>query len=96
MPQIATAETTVKRPGEKVLIVQLPEPLPFTVEKVAATSSKPTDASAEDEPLRKKPLRLGRIIRQLNLLKAGEPIEWQEVGIQPKVIMARAAEKNRE
>lgn len=80
--------------AERTLIVQIPTP-EIKTEKLVAAVEPPTTIiteTAEEQP-RKKRFRIGRVLRQLNKLKAGEPVEWEEVGIQPGALIARASEK---
>ncbi|GAB3923877.1 hypothetical protein [Larkinella terrae] len=92
-PETLIAEVTSKEP-ERTLVVQIaaPEIKPTTL--VAATEPTQSESAEDtDDQPRKKRFRLGRVLRQINKLKAGEPVEWNEVGVQPGTLLARASEK---
>jgi len=81
---------------EKTLIVQIAEPAIISGETVATSEQRSTPISSNVDKPARKPFRFGRLIRQINNLKAGEPIEWEEVGMQPKEVVAKAAERIQE
>ncbi|WP_128545587.1 hypothetical protein [Larkinella soli] len=89
--QPVVAAVIDKQP-EKTLVVQLPMPTPAAAETEERMEAVHEIASLEEQP-RKKRIRLGRILRQFNNLKAGEPVEWEEVGVNPGTILAKASEK---
>ncbi|WP_221389896.1 hypothetical protein [Dyadobacter sp. NIV53] len=51
-----------------------------------------TDNSNE----KSKPSRFAKVFRQLKNARAGEPVDWKDVGFSPKVIVARVDEKLRD
>jgi hypothetical protein len=82
---------------ERTLIVRIAAPNIEKTELTAENEPTTTDlAETEESQPRKRRFRLGRVLRQFNKLKAGEPVEWEEVGVQPGVLMARASEKVQE
>ncbi|MFD1143852.1 hypothetical protein ACFQ4C_22190 [Larkinella insperata] len=95
--EVRGVEERLREP-ERTLVVQVATP-EIQADKSVATADEPQSSSrieiSEEQP-RKKRFRLGRVLRQFSKLKAGEPVEWEEVGIQPGVLMARASEKVQE
>lgn len=103
--QVAKAEPA--QPSQSVeapkttqpILAQVTPPAP-TVEpsKAAPTTLVVTlvNGEADEKPgtdqLRKRN-RLGRILRQLNNAKHGDRVDWNEVGINPPALLARAEEK---
>lgn len=84
--------------AERTLVVKIAEPEIKPTVFVASRepeASEFNDTNANDQP-KKKRFRLGRVLRQFNKIKAGEPVEWEEVGVQPGAFMARATEKVQE
>ncbi|RAK02186.1 hypothetical protein LX87_00302 [Larkinella arboricola] len=95
-PDVQIAEVD-KKESERTLVVKIATPAIEANELVATTEPQASDLNETDEEQpRKKRFRIGRVLRQLNKLKAGEPVEWREVGIQPGTLMARASEKVQE
>ena len=87
---------------------EAPKAVQPTLAQVMAPAAEPTKAapttlvvtlantdfdekSGADQPRKRN--RLGRILRQLNNAKQGERVDWNEVGINPPSLMARAEEK---
>ncbi|RRA99023.1 hypothetical protein [Larkinella rosea] len=93
-PQTLLAEVPSKEP-ERTLVVQIAAPEIKSASLMASTETALSEENAEntnDQPRRKR-FRLGRVLRQINKLKAGESVEWDEVGVQPGALLARASEK---
>ena len=76
---IAALPTT---PKEKVVVMQLPE--------VVLENSVAVVSGNNNELNTTKKSRLGKFFKQLKNLKNGEKIEWDEVGVNPNKILARA------
>ena len=76
---IAALPTT---PKEKVVVMQLPE--------VVLENSVAVISGNNNELNTTKKSRLGKFFKQLKNLKNGEKIEWDEVGVNPNKILARA------
>ncbi|MGA0556148.1 hypothetical protein ACO2Q8_05825 [Larkinella sp. VNQ87] len=95
-PDTRFANVKTQEP-ERTLVVQIATPKLETKESVAVMESGTTsfDESEEEQP-RKKRFRIGRVFRQITKLKAGEPVEWEEVGVKPVALFARASEKVQE
>lgn len=92
-PQTLIEEVASKEP-ERTLVVKIATPEIKSTALVAAAEPETSEFNETDDnqPKRKR-FRLGRVLRQLNKLKAGEPVEWDEVGVQPGTLLARASEK---
>ena len=93
VPEVRIAKVDT-RESERTLVVQISTP-EIQADKLVVTT-EPSSSSlneTDDEKPRKKRFRIGRVLRQFSKLKAGEPVEWEEVGIQPGILMARASEK---
>ncbi|GAA4468577.1 hypothetical protein GCM10023189_54140 [Nibrella saemangeumensis] len=73
---------------EKTLIVQLAPP-----QEMSGKAYDEGDHQSEgtEQSNKKKRTKMGRILRQLNNLREGEPIDWQEVGVQPGNLLAKAS-----
>lgn len=95
-PQTLVADVLSKEP-ERTLVVQVVTP-EIRIASSSLVSPPEVDEMKEtdDEQPKKKRFRLGRVLRQFNKLKAGESVEWEEVGVQPGGLMARASEKVQE
>jgi len=103
--QVAKAEAVQpSQPAEvskaaQPTLAQVTPPAP-TVERAKATpttlvvtlANTGFDEKPGDEQPRKRS-RLGRILRQLNNAKHGDRVDWNEVGINPPALLARAEEK---
>jgi hypothetical protein len=101
--QVAKAEPVQpSQPTETPKAVQ-PTLAQVTAPAVEPTKSAPTtlvvtlantglDEKPGAEPSRRRG-RLGRILRQLNNAKHGDRVDWNEVGINPPALLARAEEK---
>ncbi|GAA4407421.1 hypothetical protein GCM10023187_27970 [Nibrella viscosa] len=72
---------------EKTLVVQLVPPQKML--SPAAKEPEPQISLAEQTG-KKKRTKVSRILHQLNNLREGEPIDWQEVGVQPGALLAKA------
>ena len=95
-PETLVAEVAPKQP-ERTLVVQMATPEIKTTALVAPTESEdPEFTENNDDQPKKKRFRLGRVLRQINKLKAGEPVEWEEVGVKPGALLARASDKVQE
>ena len=53
------------------------------------------DTQERNSAEKTKSSRFAKVFRQLKNARAGDPVDWQEVGINPKVILARVDEKVR-
>ncbi|WP_266362294.1 hypothetical protein [Tellurirhabdus rosea] len=73
----------VTRPAEKTLVVKIDEPVVAFVEEQSVEPVAQTP---------KKRIRVGRLLRQLNNLREGEPVDWQETGLNGSTILAKATE----
>ena len=91
----------------EVLIAKAEEPL-ITTEQVAEVAPSPLVQKMDNEPARvviahvtlpeedTKPSKMLRMLRQLKNLKEGEEVNWEETGIAPKRLIARADSKLRD
>ncbi|GAB3895900.1 hypothetical protein GCM10028803_12900 [Larkinella knui] len=95
-PETVVAEVKPKQ-TERTLVVQIAAP-ELAATSLAASAESETSGFAEsnDDQPKKKRFRLGRVLRQFNKLKAGESVEWEEVGVQPGALLARASERVQE
>jgi len=91
-PKLEKAVASAAASPERTLIVQIQEPV--LVAQTAAPA--PEQELAEEEQPRKKRVRLGRLVRQFNNLREGEPVDWSEAGLQPGALLAKAADKVQE
>jgi hypothetical protein len=95
-PETLVADVAPKQP-ERTLVVQIATPEIKSTALVAANEPTPSEsAESNDDQPKKKRFRLGRVLRQFNKLKAGESVEWEDVGVQPGALIARASEKVQE
>ncbi|MGM9506160.1 hypothetical protein ACS5NO_00475 [Larkinella sp. GY13] len=97
-PEVLLAAEEAPKPAERTLVVQMAAPEIKPTALVASTESENaafTERNGEDQP-KKKRFRLGRVLRQFNKIKSGEPVEWEEVGVQPGALLARASERVQE
>ena len=97
-PETLLAVEEAPKQAERTLVVQMVAPEIKPTALVASTESENAaiaERSDEDQP-KKKRFRLGRVLRQFNKLKSGEPVEWEEVGVQPGALLARASERVQE
>ncbi|WP_421827820.1 hypothetical protein [Larkinella sp.] len=97
-PETLLAAEVTPKPAERTLVVQMAAPEIKPTALVASTESENadfTERNDEDQP-KKKRFRLGRVLRQFNKIKSGEPVEWEEVGVQPGALLARASERVQE
>ncbi|GAB3322253.1 hypothetical protein GCM10027299_17740 [Larkinella ripae] len=93
----ARMEEVAPKQSERTLVVQIAAAEIKSSEAVASAESGSSERfEADEEQPRKKRFRLGRVLRQINKLKAGERVEWEEIGVQPGTLMARASEKVQE
>lgn len=53
------------------------------------------DTQEENLDEKPKPSRFSKVFRQLKNARAGDPVDWKEVGFNPKVIIARVDERVR-
>lgn len=72
---------------ERTLIVQLAPPHEVSTQPISKAESQ---SDITDQGPKKKRTKVGRILKQLNKLREGEPIDWHEVGVQPGNILAKA------
>jgi len=77
----ASPPPTLETGAEKVLIVAIDEPL-----------QEAEMAAAEAELPRKKRIRPGRLLRQLNNLRTGKPIDWEDAGMDRTTLVAKASQ----
>ena len=97
-PETLLAVEVAPKSAERTLVVQMAAPEIKPTALVAATESENaaiTERNDEEQP-KKKRFRLGRVLRQFNKIKSGEPVEWEEVGVQPGALLARASERVQE
>ncbi|KAA9353824.1 hypothetical protein [Larkinella humicola] len=97
-PEVLLAAEETPKQAERTLVVQMAAPEIKPTALVASTESENaafTERNGEDQP-KKKRFRLGRVLRQFNKIKSGEPVEWEEVGVQPGALLARASERVQE
>ncbi|GAB3267621.1 hypothetical protein GCM10027347_36640 [Larkinella harenae] len=98
MPVMRLAEATPKE-SERTLIVRIATPEMKTADEDVDIATESKELAAVDDSAerpQKKRFRLGRVLRQINKLKAGEAVEWEDVGVKPGALMARASEKVQE
>jgi hypothetical protein len=97
-PETMLAAEVAPKPAERTLVVQMAAPEIRPTALVAATESEKADFTErnDEEQPKKKRFRLGRVLRQFNKIKSGEPVEWEEVGVQPGALLARASERVQE
>lgn len=103
LPEIAAIDRRMVE--SEALISQNTEPLLSQSVDVVALVNEPKATSEKrviranvdwDEPAKeeeRKESRFARIMQQLKNAKQGETVDWQEVGFNPKKILARADEK---
>ncbi|RCR69247.1 hypothetical protein DUE52_12895 [Larkinella punicea] len=97
-PEALLAAEEAPKPAERTLVVQMAAPEIKPTALVASMESENTaftERTDEDQP-KKKRFRLGRVLRQFNKIKSGEPVEWEDVGVQPGALLARASERVQE
>ncbi|MFC5410579.1 hypothetical protein ACFPMF_14745 [Larkinella bovis] len=96
-PEEPVAAIAIAKQPERTLVVQvaMPEVKPTEWVATTETASDELTETGEEQP-KKKRFRLGRVLRQFNKLRAGERIEWEEMGVQPGALMAKATEKVQE
>ena len=82
-PQLMTSEKTAATPVERKLVVQF-EPV-IVAQQV---ESEPALIEETGETTAKKRVRLGRLLRQM---RKGEQIDWQEAGLAPDNLLAKAS-----
>ena len=87
LPKVELPKTEViaglpTTPKEKVVVMQLPEVV--LENNVVVVSGNSNELSTP------KKSRLGKFFKQLKNLKNGEGVEWEEVGVNPNKILARA------
>ncbi len=96
-PEVLLAAEEAPKQAERTLVVQMAAPEIKPTALVVSTEPGNADFTGrnEDQP-KKKRFRLGRVLRQFNKIKSGEPVEWEEVGVQPGALLARASERVQE
>ncbi|WP_234736395.1 hypothetical protein [Tellurirhabdus bombi] len=83
----AVEKVSVKKEPARTLVVQLDEPIIARIDPVDETE----EIVAQET--KKKRLRLGRLVRQFNNLREGEPLNLKDAGIDPNTILAKASDK---
>lgn len=87
--QTEVAKVHPSPPSERTLVVQLVEPTELASTELAE------EQVVEESPKRKR-VRLGRLVRQFTNLREGEPVDWQDTGLTPGTLLAKASDKVQE
>ncbi|WP_207507331.1 hypothetical protein [Telluribacter humicola] len=94
--EVSTPATTITSPELSVPATQPVEDISKALRQNAENRVVIAHVEVEDElDDNQKSSRLIRILRQLKNAKEGEAVNWNEVGINPKKLMARADERIR-
>jgi hypothetical protein len=98
--QVAKTETAKPEPVKSEAQSLSPEKDPSRDIELARQEDKAPDRTIVvdiDEPKNefkdKKPSRLARVFRQLQNVREAEPVDWDDVGFNPKNIVARADDR---
>lgn len=94
MPTNAIAQTPT--PAQKTVVMQLPElPVVALAKANQETQETPLIETAPTKANR-KPSRFARLVRQLQNVKEGERVDWEEVGVNPDKLLAKVTRKTEE